>query len=148
MSPAKVVSTAFKGVNWWAVEKTLVVLFLGFVAVLGWEAKGALKRIDANTKAITELEKWSAATEANRFTSADGMKIQEQITILAANMPTAFPPTEWVNDVYRRDINVLSDSMAGLKDGVKEIDTVVREIQIDLSSRPRGGFRPPAGGDP
>ena len=102
------------------------------MSVVAYIANDALQTIARNDNRISAIETWQAVTEGNRFTSKDGLLLQQQLTTIAAKLPDRYPPTEWVESVYRRDIGYIVDSVDSLAAAQKDTNLKLTDIDKKL----------------
>ena len=120
-------STAFK-----IGERIVACVFMCLMSVVAYIANDALQTIARNDNRISAIETWQAVTEGNRFTSKDGLLLQQQLTTIAAKLPDRYPPTEWIENVYRHDISYIGEAVDELNAGQKEIVARLQAIEVKI----------------
>ena len=99
--------------------------------------------IRANQRSINDLDKWRAVVEAKMFTAADGLELQRQIAMVLAKIPDSYPPTTWVESVYKRDLAEsarrsfeLQESLKDINARLMSIDNALRDHALNDPSKP------------
>ena len=108
-----------------------VVLF----AVLSFQARGALLSLERHETRLDEVETWIAVTEGNRFTAKDGLEMQKSINALMAKIPDQYPPADWLEHVYSRDIGDTKIDIGEIKSSLKEISSRIQTVERDMMRR-------------
>ena len=114
------------------VERAAIWAFLLVFAILGFMLRQALSDLESATSRVIAIEKAVAVIEGNRFTATDGMEMQRQLSVLAARMPSEFPPKTWLDTVYVRDQNSMEKALVLLTQNQQAIQDNQVKLQLTI----------------
>lgn len=122
-------------------ERVVVSIAMVVFSVITWQAKNAISQLSSHEERIDKIDTWIAVTEGNRFTSNDGMELQKSISQLMAMVPDRYPPSDWLDNVYSRDITETKADLSEIKVTIKEISTRMHVVERNLING--GSYDPP-----